>query len=300
MVAASSVADNPTGAAASGSTRPGARFVFSVDLEDYFHVSAFEGIAPRAKWDAFDLRVEGSTARLLDLLDAANARATFFVLGWLAERRPKLIQAVAARGHEIASHSFWHRRVTTLTRAEFLEDSRKTRLLLEDITGTPVLGYRAPSFSITPANTWAFDALVEAGYLYDSSVFPIRRRGYGFPGAPRDAYTIDTPSGALEEFPMATFSIGSVPLPAAGGGYLRHFPYAMIDASVRETKRCARVGVYYIHPWEVDPGQPRLATSAVTRWRHYGGLERTAGRLSRLLASAPFTSFADVRLAQSA
>lgn len=277
-----------------------ARFVFSVDLEDYFHVSAFEAIAPPDRWDDFPLRVEQSTARLLDLLDAANATATFFVLGWLAERRPELIRAIAARGHEIASHSYWHRRVTTQSRKEFTADARRTRELLEGIIGTPVDGYRAPSFSITPSNAWAFDALVDAGYRYDSSVFPIRRRGYGFPGAPRDAYRIDTASGPLDEYPLATASIGPWPVPAAGGGYLRHFPYAVIDASVREVERQGRVGVYYIHPWEIDAEQPRLVTSRLTRWRHYGGLAQTAGRLERLLSSASFISFAQLRAAEAA
>ncbi len=272
-----------------------ARFVFSVDLEDYFHVSAFESIAPRARWDQFTSRVDYSTNVLLDLLDDTHSRATFFVLGWVAERQPKLIQAVAARGHEIAAHSYWHQRVTTMTRADFTADAIRTRELLEQILGADVSGFRAPSFSITPSNAWAFEALVEAGYRYDSSVFPIRRRGYGFPGAPRDAYTIQTASGALDEFPLATLSLGPWPLPAAGGGYLRHFPFQVIAASVREVKDAGRVGVYYIHPWEVDVDQPRLATSTLTRWRHYGGLRHTAPRLRRLLESAPFTSFRALR-----
>ena len=228
-------------------------------------------------------------------LTCSHSRATFFVLGWVAERQPKLIQAVAARGHEIAAHSYWHQRVTTMTRADFTADAIRTRELLEQILGADVSGFRAPSFSITPSNAWAFEALVEAGYRYDSSVFPIRRRGYGFPGAPRDAYTIQTASGALDEFPLATLSLGPWPLPAAGGGYLRHFPFQVIAASVREVKDAGRVGVYYIHPWEVDVDQPRLATSTLTRWRHYGGLRHTAPRLRRLLESAPFTSFRALR-----
>ena len=276
-------------------TKAGAKFVFSVDLEDYFHVSAFESLAPRDRWDTFPLRVEHSTARLLDLLDETHSVATFFVLGWLAERRPALVKAIAARGHEIASHSYWHRRVTTMSRREFADDARQSRDLLEQVIGGPVRGYRAPSFSITPSNAWAFDVLVECGYEYDSSVFPIRRNGYGFPGAPRDVYQIDTAAGPLQEFPLATWSVGTFPVPAAGGGYLRHFPYSVIAASVREVATQSRVGVYYIHPWEIDVDQPRLETSRVTRWRHYGSLERTEPRLRRLLNTADFTSFAVVR-----
>lgn len=279
--------------------REGPRFVFTVDLEDYFHVSAFEGLAPRDGWDSFSLRVEASTERLLDLLDSHEAKATFFVLGWLAERRPKLLHQIAARGHEIASHSYWHRRVTGMSRAEFTADALRSREVLEQLVGVPIIGYRAPSFSITASNDWAFEALVECGYEYDSSVFPIRRRGYGFPGAPRDEYQIQTGAGVLLEFPLATCSFAGIPVPAAGGGYLRHFPYAVIDASVREVLRSDRVGVYYVHPWEIDVAQPRLATSRLTRLRHYGGLHRTEPRLHRLLASARFTSFAMLRAERS-
>lgn len=274
--------------------------VFSVDLEDYFHVSAFEGFIPRNTWGRFEWRAAASTARLLDLLDETGARATFFVLGWLADHHPQLVRDVAARGHEIAAHSYWHRKVTSLTRAEFTDDARRTRDLLEQLVGVAVEGYRAPSFSITPSNAWAFEALVEAGYRYDSSVFPIRRKDYGFPGAPRAPYRIETPSGGLDEYPLATLSVGPLTLPAAGGGYLRHFPYGVIDASVGEAQREQRLGVYYIHPWEIDEDQPRLQTSAVTRLRHYGGLARTAPRLRRLLTGRGFCSFADIRRAGDA
>lgn len=271
--------------------------VFSVDLEDYFHVSAFEGFIPRDSWGGFEWRATASTHRLLDLLDETGARATFFVLGWLADHHPDLVREVAARGHEIAAHSYWHRKATSLSRAEFTEDARRTRDLLEQLVGVAVEGYRAPSFSITPSNTWAFEALVEAGYRYDSSVFPIRRKDYGFPGAPREPYVIATPSGALDEYPLATLSVGPLTLPAAGGGYLRHFPYGVIESSVHEALRAERLGVYYIHPWEIDEQQPRLRTSAITRLRHYGGLAKTAPRLRRLLAGREFRSFADIRSA---
>jgi polysaccharide deacetylase family protein (PEP-CTERM system associated) len=266
-----------------------------VDLEDYYHVSAFEHIAPTDSWDRYPVRVVESTRRMLDLLDAANATATFFVLGWVAERQPALVREVAARGHEIAAHSYWHRRVTTLERSVFLDDAIRVREVLEQITGSAVVGYRAPSFSITPSNVWAFESLVEAGYRYDSSVFPIRRRGYGFPGAPRVAYRIDTPSGPLDEYPMATLQRAGMTLPAAGGGYLRHLPFGLIERCRDECIRQAMLGVFYVHPWEVDPGQPRLSVGAVTRWRHYGGLSETGAKLARLLGGAPFTSFADLR-----
>ncbi len=273
------------------------RLVFSVDLEDYFQVSAFESIVSRDRWSDYEWRADRSTHRLLDLLDETGARATFFVLGWLADHHPAIVREVAARGHEIASHSYWHRKVTTLSRDEFTSDAIRTRELLEQLTGRPVLGYRAPSFSITPSNAWAFDALVEAGYRYDSSVFPIRRRDYGFPGAPREPYRIATPAGPLDEYPLATRTLGPLILPSAGGGYLRHFPFGIIDSSVRQALREQRLAVYYIHPWEIDHEQPRLQTSAVTRWRHYGNLEKTADRLRRLLAGRGFRSFADLRLA---
>jgi polysaccharide deacetylase family protein (PEP-CTERM system associated) len=236
--------------------------------------------------------VADSTRILLDLLDANGHRATFFTLGWAAERDPLLIRELVARGHELASHTWWHRRVHTQAPAEFLRDVRETRDRLEQLGGVAVLGFRAPSFSITPTASWAFEALVDAGYAYDSSVFPIRRPGYGYPGAPLAPYVINTPSGPLREYPLATLDVAGLRLPGAGGAYLRHLPRALVDLTIRRAEAAQRPAMLYVHPWEVDVDQPRLAVGALTRLRHYGGLARVAPRLARLFTRHAFTSVA--------
>lgn len=264
--------------------------LFSVDLEDWYHVSAFEPHVPRSHWPEMPSRVVASSYVLLDLLSEAGHSATFFVLGWVAERQPSLIRELVARGHEVASHTWWHRRVFSQDAREFQAEVTDTRHRLEDIGGAAVTGFRAPSFSITPEASWAFEALVEAGYEYDSSVFPIRRPGYGYPGAPLAPYVIDTPSGPLREYPLATVSFGGVRLPAAGGAYLRHLPSGLVDTAIRQAEAALRPAMLYVHPWEVDPGQPRIAVGRVTRLRHYGGLARMAPRLQRILGQYAFTS----------
>jgi len=264
--------------------------VFSVDVEEYFQVLAFEQSVPRSSWDTLPSRVDESVDRLLELLARHSATATFFTVGWLAERKPALVRRIAALGHEIACHSWWHRRVTTLPPEEFRRDVRRCRELLEDVTGRRVAGFRAPSFSIVPGVEWAFDILVEEGYRYDSSVFPIRLRDYGYPGAPADAYEVRRPAGVLLELPMATTVIAGVRLPAAGGGYLRHLPYALTERAFREHGARGASGMFYVHPWEIDEGQPRLPVSWVTRLRHYAGISRTLPRLERLLSQFRFVS----------
>jgi polysaccharide deacetylase family protein (PEP-CTERM system associated) len=219
-------------------------------------------------------------------------RGTFFLLGWIARYHPEVVRSIADAGHEIASHGFWHEQVTAQEPADFLDDVRSSKCELEDVTGMAVLGYRAPSFSIIPGWEWAFDALIEAGYRYDSSLFPIRRRGYGYPSALRAPHLIERPCGTLAEFPLATTKILGYPLPAAGGGYLRQFPFAVIRRAFREATERGESATFYIHPWEIDPEQPRLAVSHLNRIRHYRGLDCALERIERLLEEFSFGGIA--------
>ena len=269
------------------------RHHFTVDVEEYFQVSAFETIAPPARWDGFESRVRAGVARLLDALAAHRARATFFVLGWVAARQPGLVREIAAAGHEIGSHGWDHARVTRQTPARFRETARRSKAVLEDLSGRAVLGFRAPSFSIVPGREWALDALVEEGYRYDSSLFPIRRLGYGYPGAGRDPHWLMRPAGRLAEIPPATLRVCGVTLPAGGGAYFRLLPYGLVRAALRASERRGAAATFYLHPWEVDPEQPRLAVPWPTRIRHYGGLDVVPGRLDRLLSDFRFTAVAD-------
>ena len=228
--------------ARTSSIRTGSRHLtlhhrFTVDVEEHFHVNAFEPFIARADWEAQPSRVEASTGRLLDLLARHGATGTFFVVGWLADRKPELVRRIASAGHEIASHSWWHRRVPTITPAEFREDVTRTKARLEEICGREVRGFRAPSFSILPGMEWAFDILLETGHTFDSSVFPIRRPGYGWPGAPTAPYDIVRPAGTLREYPMTTLDILGLRIPAAGGGYLRQFPVRGHSARLPESGR---------------------------------------------------------------
>jgi polysaccharide deacetylase family protein (PEP-CTERM system associated) len=266
---------------------------FTVDVEEYFHVSALEPFVARGDWDALPSRVEAGTRTLLALLAEHGARGTFFVLGWVARRHPGLVREIADAGHEVGSHGWDHRRVTLLDPEGFRAQVRDSRLLLEDLCGAPVLGYRAPSFSIVPGREWALDVLVEEGYRYDSSLFPVRRRGYGFPGGLRDPHPLRRPAGTLMEVPPATLRAGRAVLPAGGGGYFRHFPYALARAAFREAERRGHPATFYLHPWEADPDQPRLAVPVATRVRHYGGLHRVVPRLRRLLAEFRFVPIAE-------
>ncbi len=266
--------------------------LFTVDVEEHFHVNAFDGVVSRYDWERLPSRVERNVDVLLDLLGRANALATFFTLGWVARRQPELVRRITAAGHEVASHSFWHRRVGTLSPAEFREDVRTSKAAIEDAAGQPVFGFRAPSFSIVPGTEWAFDVLLEEGYGYDSSVFPIRRPGYGYPAAPAAAHRISRAAGALLEIPLATTTIAGLRLPAAGGGYLRQLPIGLIRRALREHAERRAPAMFYIHPWEIDPDQPRLAVPFLTRVRHYRGLDKALPRLEQLLAEFRFTSVA--------
>jgi polysaccharide deacetylase family protein (PEP-CTERM system associated) len=265
---------------------------FTVDVEEYFQVQALESVVSRSDWLSQPSRVGRSVDALLDSLARRGVRGTFFVLGWLARYRPEVVKAISDAGHEIASHGFSHRRVTALSAAGFREEVRSSKAELEDLTGDRVNGYRAPSFSITPGFEWAFDVLLEEGYRYDSSVFPIRRRGYGYASAPRAPYIMRRPAGSLAEFPLATTTLFRFAIPAAGGGYLRQFPLSVIRRAFREAEARGESGTFYIHPWEIDPGQPRLKVSALTYVRHYRGLDSTLARLEILLAEFRFTSIA--------
>jgi polysaccharide deacetylase family protein (PEP-CTERM system associated) len=266
--------------------------IFTVDVEEYFQVHAFEGVIRRSEWPALPSRVEQNVDVLLDLLAEHDVIATFFILGWVADRHPQVVRRIAEAGHEIASHGWWHYRVTTLQPDEFREDIRSSKALLEDISGQQVSGYRAPSFSITPDSQFAFEVLLEEGYLYDSSVFPIRRPDYGWPGAPPIPYVKNCANGALFEFPLATSLWGPFRIPAAGGGYFRQFPFGLVQRAFREHSTEGIPAVFYIHPWELDPEQPRIRVGPLTRLRHYRGLGSSCARLQRLFQEFRFTSIA--------
>jgi polysaccharide deacetylase family protein (PEP-CTERM system associated) len=266
--------------------------LFSIDVEDYFQVYAFDRIVDRATWDSFPSRVERNTQIILDLLARHGHTGTFFTLGWIAQRYPALIRRIAEEGHEVASHGWWHRKVTALTPAEFREDVTASKDILEQLSGRPVLGFRAPSFSIIPGVEWAFDVLLETGYRYDSSLFPIKRMNYGYPRTPPLPHMIHRPSGDLMEFPLATTRLGRAHIPAAGGGYFRHFPYAVTRRAFREHSASGIPGMFYLHPWEIDADQPRIPAPWLTRVRHYRNLGKTLPRLERLLTEFHFTSVA--------
>jgi polysaccharide deacetylase family protein (PEP-CTERM system associated) len=229
---------------------------------------------------------------LLELLGERGVRATMFILGCVAEAHPDLVRELAAAGHEIASHGWDHRRVTEQTPEEFRGSVRRTKIFLEDLTGAPVLGFRAPSFSIVPGGEWALDILVEEGYLYDSSLFPVRRRGYGYPGGQRDPHWLERPVGRLAEVPPATLRRWGGNFPAAGGGYLRLLPPWLFRSAFLDAERRGVPATFYIHPWELDPDQPRLAVSWPTRLRHYGGLQGCASRVRHLLHEFSFQPIA--------
>jgi polysaccharide deacetylase family protein (PEP-CTERM system associated) len=254
----------------------------TVDVEDYFQVSALAPHIARTEWDRIPCRVERNIDVVLQLLAESGSQATFFTLGWIAERYPRLVRRLVAAGHELASHGYSHLRATEQVRAEFLQDIRRAKSLLEDLAGIEVKGYRAPSFSLGGSNPWAFDCIAEAGYRYSSSVYPIRHDHYGMPDAPRFPYR---PRESLLEIPLATARLLKANLPAGGGGYFRLLPYAVSRSLIRRVNQVdRRAAVFYFHPWELDPGQPRIpGTSLKTRIRHYLNLHRTQPRLRRLL-----------------
>jgi len=255
----------------------------TIDVEDYFQVSAFAPYIARSEWDRRECRVERNVERILAMLESRNAHATFFTLGWIAERYPQLVHRIVAQGHELASHGYGHQRASDLSPDAFFEDVDRAKRLLEDISGVAVQGYRAPSFSIGRDNLWAFDTLARAGYRYSSSIYPIAHDHYGMPEAPRFAYQVR--EGVLE-VPVTTLRWGGRNFPSSGGGYFRLLPYAMSRWMLRQVnERDGQAAIFYFHPWEIDAEQPRVAgIDAKTRFRHYLNIDRMPARLERLLA----------------
>ena len=266
------------------------RNALSVDVEDWFQVGAFESVIDRSDWDSLPRRVESNTDRVLDLFDEAGVKATFFTLGWVAERHPALIRRIAAAGHELASHGWDHRRVFTMTEAEFRDDLARARAAIEDSAGQPVTGYRAPSFSIDARTPWAHQVLAEQGYAYSSSVAPVRHDHYGWREAPRFAWR-PLAGADLIELPVTTVDVGGRRMAAGGGGFFRLLPYAFSSWAVaRVNRREARPAIFYFHPWEIDPDQPRVAGAPLkSRLRHYTNLSAMRPKLLKLLGEHEWT-----------
>ncbi len=254
----------------------------TVDVEDYFQVSAFEGCIGRDRWDTMPVRVQKNTERILELFSAHQVKATFFMLGWVAERFPELVKAIVDQNHELASHGYSHFRVTSQTRDEFSNDITRTKKLLEDLSGVEVKGYRAPSYSIGKANLWAHEEIEQAGYLYSSSVYPVKTDLYGFPEAPRYKFKC---RDKLFEIPISTFPLGKKNIPIGGGGYFRLYPYAFSKWAIQTVnQKEQKPAIFYFHPWEIDTGQPRQKQAGwKSRFRHYLNLGRMESRLTRLL-----------------
>jgi polysaccharide deacetylase family protein (PEP-CTERM system associated) len=266
--------------------------VISVDVEDYFQAEAFADVVDRSLWGSYPSRVEANTKRLLGLFAEHQIEATFFVLGWVAERFPGLVAAIAAAGHEIACHSYWHRMIFKLQPREFREDTRRAKDVVEQAAGCRVEGYRAPTYSIVADSLWALDILAELEFTYDSSIFPIHHDTYGIPHAPRFPFRISTAGGELVEYPISTFRLGgSRNWPVGGGGYLRILPWWYTRLGVERAQKEGLPLIAYVHPWEIDPDQPRIAGRLRSRFRHYMNLSRTYGRLDRMLREHSFTSF---------
>lgn len=268
----------------------------TVDVEDYFHVEAFADRIPPSSWPSFPSRVRANTQRILRICEEYGCRATFFVLGWVAEKDPALVREIVQAGHEVGCHSYAHRRVNLLTPEEFRKDLRRARMAIEDAASIRVLGYRAPTFSIRRDSLWALEILSEEGFLYDSSVFSIHHDLYGFPEAPRFPHLLQLPSGGrLFEIPMSTVRLGGVNCPVGGGGYLRLLPMGYTRWAIRQIhQREHQPVIVYFHPWELDPQQPRISGKWTSRLRHYMGLEGMESRLRELLADGRFAPLIDL------
>lgn len=270
----------------------------TIDVEEHFHANVFDGTPVRDIQHTLASRVEASTHRMLQLLDDSGTRATCFVLGAVADSHPALVREIAARGHEIASHGYAHQLVYTQTPEVFRDDVRRAKQTLEAIAGVRVRGYRAPSYSVTERSLWALDVLSEEGYDYDASIFPIRHDRYGIPHAPRHAHVLEQTGGRLVEAPPSTIRMGGMNLPVAGGGYFRLLPYGWTRFGIdRLNATEQRPAIFYTHPWEIDPGQPRLPLSRLSGMRHYANLDTTEAKLVRLLADFRFAPLADLLIA---
>jgi polysaccharide deacetylase family protein (PEP-CTERM system associated) len=273
----------------------------TIDVEDYFQVSAFDDHVPRSRWASFESRVCRNTESLLEMFDDADVRATFFVLGWVAERFPALVRQIGLAGHELASHGYEHRLVYTTSPRDFAQDLQRARAAIESASGMPVLGYRAPSFSITRESMWALDVLVEQGYVYDASIYPIHHDRYGIPDWPRHVHRVSRPCGTIWEVPGSTTRWAGANFPIGGGGYFRMLPYAWTRNGIARVNNLeSQSAVFYLHPWEIDPEQPRLPVRGLSRWRHYANLDKTAGRLRRLLQDFRFGTVSEVLDLQAA
>jgi len=268
----------------------------TVDVEDYFHVQAFAHAIPRDRWDSLEYRAEANTRRLLELFARQGLRCTFFVLGWVARRSPDLVREIHAAGHEVACHGMSHKLIYQQTPEEFRRETRESKTLLEDLIGDAVRGYRAATYSITRKSLWALDILVEEGFRYDSSIFPINHDFYGIPDAPKNPGLLTTPGQrSLVEFPLATSSFFGLRIPVSGGGYFRILPYWLTRAGLKRlNRREQHPFVFYLHPWEVDPDQPVVQAGWRSRFRHYTNLSRTQGRLERLISEFEFATVSDV------
>jgi polysaccharide deacetylase family protein (PEP-CTERM system associated) len=267
----------------------------SVDVEDWFQVTNFEKVIDRANWDACEPRVVVNVHRILDILSSKRVQATFFILGWIAERFPHLVEAIREQGHEISTHGYDHRQIQEQTREEFARDVAKAIQVLENIIGEKIIGYRAPSYSIVPETLWAWELLADQGIRYDSSVFPIKHDRYGVPGLPRYPFTITLGQGReLVEFPLSTVRILGRNIPIAGGGYLRLYPYWFVRWAVRRINRRGHPVIFYLHPWEIDPFQPRQDVDFLRKLRHYSNLWTTENKIKALLGDFQFASVREV------
>jgi polysaccharide deacetylase family protein (PEP-CTERM system associated) len=265
----------------------------TVDVEDYYHVSGFEKCVDRGRWGDFAPRVELGTRRVLDVLAEAGVRATFFILGWVAARQSRLVRQIRAAGHQLACHGHWHRLVYEQTLNEFRADLRQARAAIEDAAGVRVAAYRAPSFSITRRSLWALDVLLEEGFAVDSSIYPTHHDRYGIPGTPLGPHAVERAGGVIWEFPPPVWRCLGYPLPAGGGGYFRLYPYALTRHALRRINAGGRPFAVYLHPWELDPDQPRLRPGWPRAFRHYVNLHRTEARLQRLLQDFRFGTLND-------
>ena len=272
------------------------RNALTFDVEEYFHAEVFAGVVRREQWSTLESRVARATERLLTLLAECGTRATFFVLGWVAERHPELIRAIAAQGHEVACHGYGHQMITRQSRAEFTEDIHRAKAALEDTAGVTVTGYRAPTFSVVRETLWSLEVLAENGFQYDSSIFPIVHDRYGIPDAPRFPHRLGAGRGMeITEFPLSTVTRFGCRFPVAGGGYFRLFPYAVTRWALRQLNaREGQPAMVYLHPWEIDPGQPRLPVGRAAQFRHSVNTGATLAKLRRLLRDFKFSPVRDV------
>jgi polysaccharide deacetylase family protein (PEP-CTERM system associated) len=274
--------------------------IVSVDVEDYFHAEVFSEVVERSRWDSYTSRVEVNTRRLLELLATFDVHGTFFILGWVAERFPSLVREIAANGHELACHSYWHRLIYKLSPRDFRDDTLRAKNVIEQISGQAVNGYRAPTYSIVDDSVWALEILAELGFSYDSSIYPIRHDRYGMPWTPRMPFRFETPCGPITEFPITTFRLRGQNMPVGGGGYLRLLPMLYTQLGLKQVRKEGLPIVIYIHPWEIDPEQPRLPIKLTSRLRHYTNLARMYERFTNVLQEASYTSFRESGLANLA